>query len=377
MFVPFDHERRRFSELELRDRLAEQELSDVDLLFIDSPIGTRNRQDLLSQLLRWVKPRFVLYPDSLRDSANLFQDQTRHGLRLIHFLDSPRGLTLFAIPPYEDSGTLPDSFDAATVVSEPRTRITFLEPRATVFEPGGQFRVRIALTNTAGAMLSSRYTRPVNLAYHWRTSDGKMAVFDGVRTRLPCDLEPGDTVECLLSVVAPEQEGEYLLQAAVVQESVTWFESIEPESTAELLVCVRAPRRSQETPGVPDGSATGSIDKDVRWIRNSDLVEALGIENVYAIPIRPKFMQISPFVSRILDQFGDRPASLGDLFPSATADVREAINVLVELDALLRTDARCLITGCGRSGTKYIARLLSAAGLDIGHETMGKDGIAS
>ena len=377
MFVPFNHALRRFSEPELRDRLAEQELSDVDLLFIDSPIGTRNRQNLLSQLLSWVKPRFVLYHDSLRDSANLFQDQTRHGLRLIHFLDSPRGLTLFAIPPYDDSGTLSDFFDAATVVSEPRTRIAFLEPGATVFEPGGQSRVRIALTNTAGAMLSSRYTQPVNMAYHWRTSDGQMVVFDGVRTSLPCDLEPGDTAECLLSVVAPEQEGEYLLQAAVVQEGVAWFETTEPKSTAELLVCVRAPHRCQETPGVPGGSASGSVAKDVLWIRNPDLVEALGTENVYAIPIRPKFMQISPFVSRILDQFGDRPASLGELFPNATADVREAIDVLVELDALLRTEVRCLITGCGRSGTKYIARLLSAAGLDIGYETMGKDGIAS
>jgi hypothetical protein len=36
-----------------------------------------------------------------------------------------------------------------------------------------------------------------------------------------------------------------------------------------------------------------------------------------------------------------------------------------------------LITGCGRSGTKYISRVLSSGGLDIGHEIMGKDGIAS
>lgn len=34
------------------------------------------------------------------------------------------------------------------------------------------------------------------------------------------------------------------------------------------------------------------------------------------------------------------------------------------------------IIGCGRSGTGYIAKLLSAAGLDIGHEYMGRDGTA-
>lgn len=36
-----------------------------------------------------------------------------------------------------------------------------------------------------------------------------------------------------------------------------------------------------------------------------------------------------------------------------------------------------LITGCGRSGTKYIAIALQRSGLDVGHERMGNDGIVS
>lgn len=36
-----------------------------------------------------------------------------------------------------------------------------------------------------------------------------------------------------------------------------------------------------------------------------------------------------------------------------------------------------LITGCGRSGTHFTARLLQEIGLDVGHETLGKDGVAS
>jgi len=38
---------------------------------------------------------------------------------------------------------------------------------------------------------------------------------------------------------------------------------------------------------------------------------------------------------------------------------------------------KLLITGCGRSGTKYIAELLKQYGFDIGHEQDGTDGIAS
>lgn len=36
-----------------------------------------------------------------------------------------------------------------------------------------------------------------------------------------------------------------------------------------------------------------------------------------------------------------------------------------------------LITGCGRSGTKYIAVALQQCGLGVRHEQMGKDGIVS
>jgi len=36
-----------------------------------------------------------------------------------------------------------------------------------------------------------------------------------------------------------------------------------------------------------------------------------------------------------------------------------------------------LITGCGRSGTKYMAECLRLAGLDVGHERMGRDGAVS
>ena len=37
----------------------------------------------------------------------------------------------------------------------------------------------------------------------------------------------------------------------------------------------------------------------------------------------------------------------------------------------------CLLTGCGRSGTRYIALLANELGRRIGHEQPGKDGIAS
>jgi hypothetical protein len=41
------------------------------------------------------------------------------------------------------------------------------------------------------------------------------------------------------------------------------------------------------------------------------------------------------------------------------------------------TARKLLITGCGRSGTKYIALLMRRLGLDVRHEELGVDGVAS
>jgi len=38
---------------------------------------------------------------------------------------------------------------------------------------------------------------------------------------------------------------------------------------------------------------------------------------------------------------------------------------------------RILITGCGRSGTRYVVALLVKHGLDVRHEDVGRDGVAS
>jgi hypothetical protein len=45
--------------------------------------------------------------------------------------------------------------------------------------------------------------------------------------------------------------------------------------------------------------------------------------------------------------------------------------------ASTRRSLRVLITGCGRSGTKYTSFALQRLGLDVPHERVGRDGISS
>jgi|688.fasta_scaffold25401_9 hypothetical protein len=51
--------------------------------------------------------------------------------------------------------------------------------------------------------------------------------------------------------------------------------------------------------------------------------------------------------------------------------------ICLSISLYAETQKLLLITGCSRSGTTYVAEILSLAGLDIGHERLAGDGIAS
>jgi hypothetical protein len=63
----------------------------------------------------------------------------------------------------------------------------------------------------------------VNFSYHWLDRKRQMVVFDGLRTPLPRDLNPGESVTLRASIRTPEKPGEYLLHVTLVQEGVAWF----------------------------------------------------------------------------------------------------------------------------------------------------------
>lgn len=94
----------------------------------------------------------------------------------------------------------------------------------------------------------------VNLSYHWLTRRGRMVVFDGIRTPLPRDLAPGESVPLNVAIQPPDQPGVYRLEVTLVQEGVAWF----PERGGDKLtrrVIVVAERGAGPAPtGAPHPS---------------------------------------------------------------------------------------------------------------------------
>ena len=81
---------------------------------------------------------------------------------------------------------------------------------------------------------------PIHLSYHWTSDECRDAVWDGVRTPLPCDVSTGDRVLVRILVHCPERPGVYYWSPAVVQEGVQWIdEYIDETGPAKLVVRVQ------------------------------------------------------------------------------------------------------------------------------------------
>lgn len=64
---------------------------------------------------------------------------------------------------------------------------------------------------------------PVFVSYHWLDAKGRMIVEDGLRSRLPRPIAPGDSCEAALRIRCPDVPGHFTLAVDLVHEHVTWF----------------------------------------------------------------------------------------------------------------------------------------------------------
>ena len=236
--VNFDQETARFDPVELRRAVDSFAGETLDLLFVDSPPGTRARSGILDQIASIARPKYVLVHDAIRDSGDILGYQQRFGLRLMDFLPSERGFALFELGCSADSDgarcALP-GFDPDLKLQEPSVCFELADDGVVIL-PEDRRGIRITVTNTGTETLSSRYSHPVHLSYHWLSLDHQIVVWDGDRTVLPFDILPGNAAIFDVNVTLPPTSDDAVLCLTVVQEGVCWFDVC--DSRNRLLVRV-------------------------------------------------------------------------------------------------------------------------------------------
>lgn len=94
---------------------------------------------------------------------------------------------------------------------------------ALVLAPGVNARVAVTIVNRSWRPWSSDTLPPVHLSYHWLDLRRRPFSYDGLRTKLPRALPPGESLAVGMMVSAPTTPGTYLLEVDLVEEGVTWF----------------------------------------------------------------------------------------------------------------------------------------------------------
>lgn len=97
-----------------------------------------------------------------------------------------------------------------------------------VISVGTKFEVKVAVRNTGDRTLPSlpggaNGALGVNASYHWRGTDARVVVWDGLLTPIGTDLAPGKQTEVFLQVESPNAPGRYLLEIDLLQTTAFWF----------------------------------------------------------------------------------------------------------------------------------------------------------
>lgn len=125
-----------------------------------------------------------------------------------------------------------------------RSVITPVDRIPAMIVPVREARFEIDVRNSGVRPWPATGSQPVTLSYHWLDdATGAMSVYDGLRTTLPHDVDPGATVRVRARVAAPPRPGRYRLQLEMVHEGVTWFG---PQGDAGFGAVVEV--RTQATP---------------------------------------------------------------------------------------------------------------------------------
>jgi hypothetical protein len=97
----------------------------------------------------------------------------------------------------------------------------------------------ILLENNSNTTISSHPPNPVNTSYHWiEAKTGNLVAGESLRSKIEPPLNPGSTGNYIVSVVAPNRKGDYILRLTLVQEDIAWYDGLEQPVYEDILIRV-------------------------------------------------------------------------------------------------------------------------------------------
>jgi hypothetical protein len=106
---------------------------------------------------------------------------------------------------------------------------------------GGTYDVPLVLKNSGAAAWNAAAPNNINVSYHWSDAAGRTVIWDGTRTPLTANVEPGASASVTLKLGTPSTPGTYTLTIDLVREGIGWFATFgaTPYRTTATVVPLR------------------------------------------------------------------------------------------------------------------------------------------
>jgi hypothetical protein len=89
---------------------------------------------------------------------------------------------------------------------------------------GKVFSLDVGLLNSSKVpWLTTDRVHSLALSYHWLNESGKMLPYDGWRTIIPYPIFAGQERNIKMTIIAPPNDGNYIMEMDLVQIGYTWF----------------------------------------------------------------------------------------------------------------------------------------------------------
>lgn len=150
--------------------------------------------------------------------------RTLQYLRELLRVVSAGGLLVFQLPSHRRAADEPREVSRPMADDAYRAAIRIDGDLSEKAAPQSELILTVAVTNISRCRWSQLEAGAIRVGNHWLDRSGRtMLIQDDGRARLPEVVEPGQTCRVALTVRAPTDAGEYLVECDVVHEGISWF----------------------------------------------------------------------------------------------------------------------------------------------------------
>jgi SAM-dependent methyltransferase len=115
--------------------------------------------------------------------------------------------------------------------------------------PGTEIALTASITNTSPLAWSQADSGSIRVGNHWLAASGHaMLIQDDGRASLPSKIASGETCRVTITVTAPRDPGDYVLECDVVHEGISWFADKGAAAWRTFLRVIGEEIRAEATP---------------------------------------------------------------------------------------------------------------------------------